>query len=163
MFSKTLQSLFPDFSIHTLTVQLNSQTINMVIAHNWVQLRGELCKSVKTLLLTKSSPSWSVFHLLHVFQDSNTWARSFSSHSARNNVWQLHLHRKTIQKYITLLLMQYIYYPKRQTVAPISNSVIFYIFNVSFCQHQANKWSLVRNKWLSYIYCISQDVGAEGG
>lgn len=49
------------------------------------------------------------------------------------------LAQKTIQKYITLLLMQYIYYPKRQMVAPISNSVIFYFFSISFCQHQANK------------------------
>lgn len=49
------------------------------------------------------------------------------------------LAQKTIQKYITLLLMQYIYYPKRQMVAPISNSVIFYFFSISFYQHQANK------------------------
>lgn len=49
------------------------------------------------------------------------------------------LAQKTIQKYITLQFMQYIYHPKMQTVAPISNSVIFYFFNISYCRHQANK------------------------
>lgn len=49
------------------------------------------------------------------------------------------LAQKTIQKFIILLLMQYIYHTKRQTVALISNSVIFYFFIISFCQHQANK------------------------
>lgn len=35
--------------------------------------------------------------------------------------------------------MQYIYPPKRQTIAPISNSRMYYFSIINFCQHQANK------------------------
>jgi len=42
--------------------------------------------------------------------------------------------QKTIQTYITSLIM-----PKRQTIAPISNSIIFYFSIINFCRHPANK------------------------
>lgn len=131
-------------SPYTLTVQLSSQTINMVIAHNWAQLRDWVVQMLsinKNTPVSQSPPLLGQCFICSMYFKKATHLMSLELLFSLCMEWCVAaaLAQKTIQKYITLLLMQYVYHPKRQTVAPISNSVIFYFLIINFCQHQANK------------------------
>lgn len=130
--------------LHTYSY-LPSYLLNSIIV---AEDRAHNCyPSVKTFCFTESSPSWSPFYSLLSFKKATL------SHGRRASILTLQKTtcgsrteshaQNTTQKYITLsVIMQYIYPPKRQTIAPVGNSIIFYFSIINFCGHQANKCTI---------------------